>query len=436
MLQVNVMEKLVVDARPLLPVSENSLWNKAAERRDGIASRIEARLEKLHLMGWVRKSQPGEYPLYIAVDVWRPVDESSLTGTFDRSFLKITIEVEPYREHSTIYTAELQRHNKQYTASYWQMPYDELDEMVTYLVQGGTKPVFFKSRIPGIVRILSTFIPLPTKEYENELIEEVKPNYLTWPVALGCAGVIVAVGGFVTIYIESQSPYGPDQSGVGLAFGLAGLVLMGTAWWLSSRRPVFQAIAKQPLQAPRREFIVDNWQVSVPEAGVDFASFQRRIHEALRMMDPEIEFSFETYQSRTPRGFESRERLVITKGQGNVHVHIQPFGRDAFVGWDSYLNWARWSETEPISTVVRDGKKILYRSLVAGAHVPSKFDLMELGALAETTHRVIVREIKAFLKEKEIEADLDFHIVRGDRSRALTEGKDETKTPAPKVGAL
>jgi hypothetical protein len=433
---LQVPEKLV-DARPILPVSQNSLWNKAAERRDEIASRIEAGLQKLHLRGWVRKSQPGEYPLYIAVDVWRPIEESSLTDTFDRSFLKITIEVAPYRENSKIYTAELRRHNKRYTASYWQMPYDELDEMVTYLVQGGTKPVFFKSRIPVIVRIISSFIPLPTKEYENELIEEAKPSYLTWPIALGWAGLIAAVGGFVTVYIESQSHYGPDHSGEGLAFGLAGLALMGIAWWLSSRRPVYQAIAKQPLQTPRREFIVDNWQVSVPEAGVDFASFQDRIHEALRMMDPEIEFSFEIYQSRTPRGFESRERLVITKGQGNVHVHIQPFGRDAFVGWESYLNWSRWSETEPISTVVRDGNRIEYRSLVAGGHIPSKFDLMELGALAETTHRVIVREIKAFLKEKEIEADLDFHIVRGDRSRALTEGKDEKKTPAPpKVGGL
>ena len=206
--------------------------------------------------GWVRKSQPGEYPLYIAVDVWRPIEESSLTDTFDRSFLKITIEVAPYRENSKIYTAELHRHNKRYTASYWQMPYDELDEMVTYLVQGGTKPVFFKSRIPVIVRMISSFIPLPTKEYENELIEEAKPSYLTWPIALGWAGLIAAVGGFVTVYIESQSHYGPDHSGEGLAFGLAGLALMGIAWWLSSRRPVYQAIAKQPLQTPRREFIV------------------------------------------------------------------------------------------------------------------------------------------------------------------------------------
>jgi hypothetical protein len=418
--QANVTDTLV-DARPILPASENSLWNKATERRDEIGSRIDARLEALRLKGWVRKSQPEELPLYVAVDVWRPVEDSSLTGTFDRSFLKITIEVEPYREHSTIYTAELKRHSKQYTRSYWQMPHDQLDEMVTYLVQGGTKPVFFKWRIPGgIVRFISSFIPQLGKKYENVLIEEAKPSYLTWPIALGSIGAIAAVGGFLLVVIESD--YYRD-----LAIGLAGIALIGAAGWLSYRRPVFQAIAKQPLHTPRREFIVDNWQVSVPDAGGDFASFKHRIHEALRMMDPELRFSLETHQWLTHRGFESRERLVIIREQCNVHVHIHPFGRDAFVGWDAYLNWARWSEAKPTSRVIRGGNRIEYTSLVEGVHIPNKLDLMELGALAETTHRVIVREIKAFLKEKEIEVDLDFRIIRGDRSRALTEGKDETK---------
>jgi hypothetical protein len=36
-----------------------------------------------------------------------------------------------------------------------------------------------------------------------------------------------------------------------------------------------------------------------------------------------------------------------------------------------------------------------------------------------------VGEVKAFLKEREIEADLDFKIIRGDRARALTEGKED-----------
>jgi len=415
----------VVDARPILPISDNSLWNIAAARRDGIASDIEAQLESLNLKGWVRKSQPGEYPLYVAVDIWRPLSSHEISETFDRSHLKITIEVEPYREHPIIFTSELKRGNREHKASYWELSSPELQEMVRFLVEGGSKPSFFKSRIPLIVRIISSFVPIPLRRYENRLIKEARTGKLTFPLLIGAAGAIASLVGIVNA-IEASSKY--YRSGDVLPFSLVavfGLALMALAAWLSARRPILHAVAKQPERSPRREYMVDSWQVSVPDAGQDFEAFQQRINGALRQMDPSLEFSFETHQSLTPRGFEARDRLVITKGQGNVHVHIQPFGRDAFVGWDSYLNWARWSETKPVSTVVRQGKRVEYRSLTAGVHVPSKFDLMELGALAETTHRNIVREIKAFLKEKEIEADLDFRIIRGDRSRALSEGKEK-----------
>jgi hypothetical protein len=60
-----------------------------------------------------------------------------------------------------------------------------------------------------------------------------------------------------------------------------------------------------------------------------------------------------------------------------------------------------------------------------GVHLPTDFDLIEADVLAETTHRILVDEIKTFLKEREIEADLDFKIIRGDRSNALKEGKED-----------
>jgi hypothetical protein len=322
--------------------------------------------------------------------------------------------VDPFRKRPIIYTTDLSHGKKKYTLEYWELQYDDLDEMVDYLVRGGKKPTYFSS--------ISRWGITPR---ENELIEEAKPRVITGVKAIGWTGALVVLGALVLF--GSANTYDDGTRSTAIGIGGIGLAIMGFAAWLSSRRPLYQTVAKQPRRTPRREYVVDSWQVSVPEAGEDFEAFKSRIVGVLQKIDASLEFSNEKYQSQTPRGFEERERLVITKGQGNVHVHVQPLGRDAFVGWDSYLNWARWSETDPVSTVVREGTLIQYKSLSAGTHVPSKFDLMELAALAETTHRNIVREIKTFLKEKEIEADLDFQIIRGDRNRALTEGNEQEK---------
>src|SRR5262249_4454311 len=149
-------------------------------------------LADLGLQGWVRKSQPGEYPLHVAVDVWRHIAETGLTGTFERSHLEVTIQVEPYHVHPIIFTAQLSRHKKKYEATYWAMPFGELDEMVAYLVRGGEKPAYFKSRIPLIARIAAAFLPFLMKEYENELVEEAKPKRLTAPTLLGWIGGLAA----------------------------------------------------------------------------------------------------------------------------------------------------------------------------------------------------------------------------------------------------
>ena len=344
------------DARPILPVSEKSLWNVAAKRRDEVAIRIEKKLGELGLQGWVRKSQTGEYPLFVAVDIWRPIDDTSITSTFDRSHLIAKIEVDPFRRRSIIYTVELSHRKKQYASTYWELGDDELDEMVSYLVNGGHKPTYFKPRLPWILHV---FPFLPHSEYENELVEEAKPKAFTGAAAVGWIGLLTAPIGF-SLAFGSADSYGfsnDNTQAMAIGAGIIGLAMIGVAIWLSWRRPVYQAVAKQPTRTPRREYVVDSWQVSVPEAGCEFQAFKSRIVDALEKMDPGLEFSHEIYQSQTPRGFEERERLVITKGQGNVHVHVQPLGRDAFVGWDSYLNWARWSETAAVSTVVRAGNK-------------------------------------------------------------------------------
>ena len=140
-------------------------------------------------------------------------------------------------------------------------------------------------------------------------------------------------------------------------------------------------------------------------------------------LDPSIIRRWETHQYRTAYRIEAQRRLTLTKGQAVVHVHIYPVADQAFVGWDGFLNWACWAETKAVSTTVREGRHVEFRNVAIGPYVPTEFDLVEFNVLSELVHGQIVAELRTFLKEKEIEADLDFTIIRGDREHALTAGK-------------
>jgi hypothetical protein len=406
--------KNAIDARPILPISEKSLWDRAAERRDEIASRIDAEFNKRNITAWIRKSKPGEYPLYVVVNSWIQVLESDLAVTFDKSSLKVTISVDPYREYPLIYKVELNHQGREFSHEHYTLSLAEISELARYLIEDGSKPSFFKPRVPLIERIIGAFIPS-----ENKLIPEARPNYWTLPMVLGWGGIVVAVG----LAIGLSEPYA-DNTGLHILCALVGIATVVVAVALSKRRPAIEAIPKQSLRTPRREYRVDSWHVSVPCAGEQFEQFRERLYTAVSAKARDIEMNLERHQNLTPRGFEERERLVLSKGQATLHIHVYPFSNDAFVGWESYLNWNRWAESKPVSTTVRDGRKVTYRSLEVGVHFPTDFDLIEANVLAETTHRVLVDEIKTFLKEREIEADLDFKIIRGDRSNALKAGKD------------
>lgn len=425
-----------IDARPALPVSaaNTSLWDRAAKRRDAIADRISARFNARGIAAWVRKSKPGEYPLLVAVDSWLPVVETDVAATIDRSSLVISISVEPYLEFPLVYKVELRRHAKHFASEHWQLGDDDIEQMVAYLLDGGERPRFFSPRVPLAMRIIGAFLPFVGTEPKNKLIQDARPRFWTVPTAI-CLFALVAAGMLAFNAWVSAEGYDADfDSPIG-SYTWAVLIAaagIGVATVLVRRRPVVQAIPKQSLRCPRREFRVDSWHVSVPGAGSQYEEFKQRIYRAAASNDTSIESNLEVHQNITPRGFEERERLVLAKGQATLHVHVYPFADDVFVGWDSHLNWHRWAEGDTISSTVQGKRSVEYKGLQVGVHVPTEFDLIESDVLTETTHRRMVEEVKAFLKEREIEADLDFKIIRGDRTHALEAGKDDAK-PAPSV---
>lgn len=414
-----------VDARPILPLAGAglSLWDSAEKTRDDLAHRIDAFFRGRQIKARVQISQPGVYPLEVDAECWIPAGESSVVTKVARSALSITISVDPYRENPMRYDVSLNRHGRVYAGSYWKLSVAEFTELLEYLLDGGSKPQFFRSRTPFILALIAAFVPFVDVTEKNRLIPEARPSWFTLPTVVFSAGLAAAV--FLFLVSVTARPYDGTSPALVMLFAVATLVgSIVVSSWISSRRTVLQAVPKQPVRCPRRERLIDTWHVSVPDAGDDFDAFKQRIYTVARATDRDVQSSVEVHENTTPRGFELRERLVLTMGQATLHVHVQRFGRDAFVGWDSHLNWRRWAEGDVESRTVADRTAVEYRTLKVGVHVPTEFDLMEANVLSETTHLRIVNEIKSFLKEREIEADLDFRIIRGDRANALDSGKN------------
>ena len=245
-------------------------------------------------------------------------------------------------------------------------------------------------------------------------------------LSLGSLVVLVGAGVGIAASINSRSP--PLLSFAAIVLGIAGLIVAGL---IAKFRRRAVSVTMQSELPPRNLGLVDSWHAVVAELGRDFANVkQRLVHAIAEEASPGVACQTETYTHRAPNGYEQRERLVISKDQGMVLGHIYQFGHDLLIGWYAYLNWAQWGETSPVTVKIHEGQEIEYRDLRPAAYVPNQFDLIDLSSLSEFVHRRVEREIKAMMKERAIDQEIDFKVIRGDRDRALDEGRhsgDEKK---------
>jgi hypothetical protein len=205
-----------------------------------------------------------------------------------------------------------------------------------------------------------------------------------------------------------------------MLLGLLGLIGLIVAALIVRRRRHAVFVPEQSIVPPRNLGLVDSWHAVIAEFGRDYDQIKARLVASVTAEQAAgLSCRTEVYGYRTPNGFEERERLVVSKGQGLVQVHIYRFSDDLFVGWHAYLNWAQWNETAAVSNKVERGQTVEFRELRQGYYVPNQFDLIDLNSLSELVHRRLERELKAILKEKEIDQEIDFNIIRGDRDAAL-----------------
>lgn len=407
-----------VNARPEIRASDQTHWSRAAELRDQFHESMRTTLAEEGLEGRVTRSSNGVYPVWARMEAWLPVeDDSPSVDPRIRCSTLVNINVLPFNEHVLTFTAAA--NDGRQTIQVYNRPQfstQDVGEWVRFAVGRRSKPSNYKPVADAVATMFLTFIPFARPLHSNR-IDRAYRNFLpiSLPLIFLLVGGLLAVSGGIDLAQPSW-----DQSGAGEGMLLIGAVLLGVAILLYKRRRTIISVADRPRIPPRELLLVDSWHAVVPSLGPRIDEVKSRVSARLsEARSNRILVEDEIYGFESPSGYEERERFIVSIGQGVAHVHVYRFGEDVFVGWDSYLNWAKWGETGAVTSKAGAGKITEYRALKERLYIPNQFDLIDLNSLSEVVHRVISDELKALMKESKIDQEIDFQIIRGDRDNAL-----------------
>lgn len=408
------------DYRPFHRTSRDTAWSRAFEMRDRCYRAIVEAFEARQIRALVVKSENGQYPPYIRVEAWKPVVEGlpDMADSRLRSDMELRFKAMPYHEHSVVTTARATvAHRSIGVADRPEFMVDDAVDWALYTVGAKGKPGNYRPWSDFFKNAFLALIPFVRTLHSNH-IERRFRNLFPWSLALvlGAIGLVLGFTGFV----QYQEAYYPEEATPALIMLLLGVALVVAALILHSRRTIAVSVIDRPAIPPRYLLMLDSWHAVIPDLGPVAGELQAKIFAKLSGLEPAgVTAEIERYGFRTPNGFDERDRIVVSKGQGVAHIHVYSFGKDLFVGWDSYANWAQWQETSAISVRRGGVARTEYRGLQAAVYVPNQFDLIDLNSLAELVHRDITRIVKAAMEEHKIDQEIDFSIIRGDRDNVL-----------------
>ena len=407
----------IIDGRPIHRVSDDTIWGEAAAERDACHDAIRQALAERRIEALVTRSANGIYPAWVKVEAWLPqaAGAGSSADPRLRTTLDLSFAVKPYREHP-VTTSAVARIGQRAIAVAERPNFtaDNAVEWVLYTLGAGPKPR--AARISDfLANAFLALVPFARTRYANRILRPFRSlSPLSLPRLLALAGLILIVVGALQI----DPDLGPSPASAGLIAG--GVLALVVALAVARRRRTVVSVIDRPTIPPHYLLRLDSWHAVIPELGPVVDEVKQRFVGKLAAFAPSgVTTETERYGFHAPNGYDERDRLIITKGQGVAHLHVYGFGADVFVGWDSYINWAQWAETRPVSARVASGRVTEYRGLEPGLYVPNEYDLIDLNSLIEIVHRCVSDVLKAMMEEHKIDQEVDFAIIRGDRDNAL-----------------
>ena len=179
----------------------------------------------------------------------------------------------------------------------------------------------------------------------------------------------------------------------------------------------------KPIDEPRTLRKLDSWQTVVVNMGTEKENISNEFKNkllGLNMKEKSLRIKKELISYWSINGKEEREQIVCIFNRSYVFLHLYIYGKDLYVGWDAHLNYTTWEEYK-VSDGYTNGrvKNISLYSIKPVWREVNEYDLNDINFLLETVHTNIIKILKRVIKEKKIDQEIDFRIVRESRTDAL-----------------
>ncbi|MGH7562448.1 MAG: hypothetical protein ACRENB_15680 [Gemmatimonadales bacterium] len=390
------MESLIV------PRNATNSFTRAEVLRDQLYQRIERECQKagLKVIGYQSPARSGAVWLRFDYDFPQDVENLSL-----RAGLRVSVDRFDYHRFEHQLALEItQGARSRVIVGLIELVDADIQAVNQYLAEGGPFPDLISRR----VRIAPWQLWRPRNK-----VERLRPD---WAIVAAWLGVIA---------VFAIPRIGPLLT----MAGAIGLVVYGR------RRRTYILTTGKPLHDPRALVRMDSWTANISRLGARHVDVRATLLEKLRATaEAGIQVEPERIWYRGVDGKVEREQLVCTFRRAIAFVHLEPYGDELYVGWDSHVNAATWVEQTLAQGVDRQSAKpVVANRVVPGWQSPNEYDITDVNFLTEWLHAAMVRVLRLKMEEQRIDQEIDFKIQRESRKAAL-DAKAPEHAPAATAG--
>lgn len=410
---IDVDEPTAPSRRNVLPIlrrSEGSIWTQVEASRDQLYTAMRKACDDAGYEALVVKSGPHVQPAWVRMESWMPRDGANLSG---RATAVITINAKEFHRYPLEYGVGIDERgwSKVYERVVGFTP-DHAYRLAQFVLGRGPRPMLAQMRVR--TRLWQLWRPF------NKL-DVLAPDWLRFgPWVLFLAGFLLLVEIRPLAYILLLASLG--------------------AWVALKRRRADVLSSGKPRAEPRELIRVDSWQTVVSGLGGEADVLRRRLRDLL------IRPPLDGFESRVEKiwdwgldGIVEREQLVMTLRRGWLFCQIYDYQDELYVGWDAHLNSGQWVEKTVATGIDKQTRALIRVNAVRPGTQPlTDYDMVDLNCLTEWTHARIVALVKRLMAERQIDQEVDFHIIRGERPKTggeaeKSEKSEKSEKPAEQV---